>query len=223
MATTFATARSMPVPSRTGGDGGSAGRAPPFQSESPNATDRTASKAMVLPAETPGCSRVGSTPGCRDSPDWSFRGRFLRVNWPGRIRRLSFSFGNNHDSVRGCPGEEFLAAIRPDDLQRIDTVNRAQAEVDAGIVAAEVAGAGVEVLTRPASRPHGDLGAIGVAAQDRIEGPNHQPVAAPGVTLRKTRAGPASADVTTRSRAPSPSMSPHARPRRPASHWRTEG
>ena len=49
----------------------------------------------------------------------------------------------------------------------------------AGVVAAEVAGPGVEVLhPAPAPRPHRDLGAIGVAAQDRIEGPDHQPVAA---------------------------------------------
>src|SRR5205823_230447 len=76
-------------------------------------------------------------------------------------------------------GKRLLRAVGPADVDAIDPLDTAQAEVRTRVVARQVTGAGVDPAPPlPLARLDGDLGTVGVALRRRVEGPHYQPVAA---------------------------------------------
>src|SRR5205823_1282209 len=81
--------------------------------------------------------------------------------------------------IRRTAGEALGRAVRPADFDGLDLCGRAQAEMGTRVVAAQVAGTGIDPGVPPS--PAGlddDLGAVGIALQGRVDGADDEPVAA---------------------------------------------
>src|SRR5437763_1253898 len=94
-------------------------------------------------------------------------------------RRAPLALAQFDPLVGGAAGEFFPRPVGPEDLDGLDAVGGAEAEVGARLAATEVALGGVQPAhLAAAAGPQAHLAAQRVAAQGRVEGPHLQPVAA---------------------------------------------
>src|SRR5262245_2692098 len=105
---------------------------------------------------------------------------------------LAFATLHLDDAIHLRTRKTFHAAVRPKDLDGLDLVRRAETEVGARIVAAQVAvGRLDQALPAPRAGLDADLGADGVALESGIDGADDQPVAALWGDVAQDLRGPA--------------------------------
>ncbi len=135
----------------------------------------TVKHAFAVVQVAPGHQKYPRKHGTRRGPRTDFSGRSISARLPACLPRNTTAW------LAGAAVEHFARPVRPLDFDGVHRLGRSQPEMGAGVVAAQIALAGVDPADPAAAAdPHRDLRAVGVAAQRRIDGADEQPVAAIG-------------------------------------------